>query len=147
MSSSSSNYIDATIITEDELDHIIAVISAIVGMYVYIGAGGGPTKVSPTYYWEGGAFLNHLIGVFSAFIAIAFSFNRDGFVSIAAGKSANPQKTVPASVKHVLYHIILAYNTSILNISLVIPNHHPSNIPTSSSFPIWSVHYCQVFSA
>lgn len=64
-------------------------------------------------------------GGFAAMIGVAmivgFSFQGTELIGIAAGESEDPEKSIPRSIKHVFWRILLFYILTIFVISLIIP--------------------------
>lgn len=71
--------------------------------------------------WKGGqAFHGGVNGLFSVFLAAAFSFQGTELVGITAGESKSPRKDVPKAVNQVFWRILIFYVSCIFLIGLIV---------------------------
>ena len=94
----------------------------VVGVLVIFGIMGGKAPVGMRNFTYGKApFVNGIQGIVSVFLVAGFSFQGTEMIGIAAGESANPEKSVPKAIKSTFWRILLFYICTILVIALILP--------------------------
>ncbi len=101
-------------------------IAAVIGMIILgiflIVTGVGENQASIHYLWDHGGFFPYgAIGVILATSVVMFSFGGTELIGIAAGEASNPQKTIPAAIRQVMWKIIIFYIGSISVIMIISP--------------------------
>ncbi|WP_208440308.1 amino acid permease [Bartonella raoultii] len=101
-------------------------VAAVIGMIIFgiflIVTGIGEKQASIHYLWDHGGFFPYgAIGVILATSVVMFSFGGTELIGIAAGEASNPQKTIPAAIRQVMWRIIVFYIGSISVIMIISP--------------------------
>lgn len=77
-------------------------------------------------YWKDPGAVNHgFKGLCSVFVKISFAFGGTELVGLAAAETADPRKSLPASLKQVFWRIAIFYFVSLGLIGLLIPYNDP----------------------
>ncbi|WP_100331315.1 amino acid permease [Bacillus xiapuensis] len=71
-------------------------------------------------------FHGGLMTIVGVFMAAGYSFQGTELFGVAAGETANPERSIPKAVRQVFWRILLFYIFAILVISLLIPYTAPS---------------------
>ncbi|WP_425277067.1 amino acid permease [Bartonella senegalensis] len=101
-------------------------VAAVIGMIIFgiflIVTGVGENQASIHYLWDHGGFFPYgAIGVVLATSVVMFSFGGTELIGITAGEASNPQKTIPAAIRQVMWRIIIFYIGSISVIMIISP--------------------------
>ncbi|AQX27512.1 MULTISPECIES: amino acid permease [unclassified Bartonella] len=120
------NLIDVRFYGEFEFGLALIKIIAVIGMIVFgifiiiTGMNGGQASIS--YLWDHGGFFPYgAMGVVFATSILMFSFGGTELISIAAGETSDPQKTIPTAIRKVMWRVIIFYIGSISVIMMIIP--------------------------
>ncbi|CAK00842.1 amino acid permease [Bartonella tribocorum] len=111
---------------EFEFSCALIKVSAVIGMIILgiflIVTGVGGNQASIHYLWDHSGFFPYgVIGVVLATSVVMFSFGGTELIGIAAGEAINPQKTIPAAIRQVMWRIIIFYIGSISVIMIISP--------------------------
>ncbi|WP_375675171.1 amino acid permease [Bartonella sp. CL100XZDX] len=111
-----------------EFEFVCALIkvAAVIGMIILgiflIVTGLGENQANIHYLWDHGGFFPYgAVGVVLATSVVMFSFGGTELIGIAAGEASNPQKTIPAAIRQVMWRIIIFYIGSISVIMIISP--------------------------
>ncbi|WP_273789072.1 amino acid permease [Bartonella sp. ML70XJBT] len=101
-------------------------VAAVIGMIIFgiflIVTGIGENQANIHYLWDNGGFFPYgVIGVVLATSVVMFSFGGTELIGVAAGEASNPQKTIPAAIRQVMWRIIIFYIGSISVIMIISP--------------------------
>ncbi|KAG9119183.1 hypothetical protein FRC07_005940, partial [Ceratobasidium sp. 392] len=116
----------------------IKVITAIglIMLGVVLDLGGGPNhdRIGFRYWKNPGPFVQianipgakgRFLGWWSVMIQAAFSYLGTEIISITAGETKNPRRSLPKAIRGVYIRILLFYICGTLVIGLLIPSNHP----------------------
>ncbi|WP_275064951.1 MULTISPECIES: amino acid permease [unclassified Bartonella] len=120
------NLLNVRFYGEFEFGCALIKISAVIGMIILglflIVTGIGENQARVHYLWDHGGFFSYgAIGVVLAISVVMFSFGGTELIGIAAGEASNPQKTIPAAIRQVMWRIIIFYIGSISVIMIISP--------------------------
>lgn len=96
-------------------------ISLIVGILIIFGAIGGPPDYFSNLTVGEAPFVNGISGLIGVFLISGFSFQGTELIGVTAGESANPEKSIPRSIKLTFWQIFLCYVLAIFVIGCVLP--------------------------
>ncbi|OPB31156.1 amino acid permease [Bartonella sp. AR 15-3] len=120
------NLIDVRFYGEFEFGLALIKIIAVVGMIVFgifiIITGMNGSQASINYLWDHGGFFPYgAMGVVFATSILMFSFGGTELISIAAGETSDPQKTIPTAIRKVMWRVVIFYVGSISVIMMISP--------------------------
>ena len=72
-----------------------------------------------------GGFVGGLAAFLGVAMVVGYSFQGTELVGVAAGESADPERTIPKAIRTIFWRILLFYVLSILVIGLLIPHNDP----------------------
>src|SRR5699024_8954373 len=94
----------------------------IVGVLVIFGIMGGQAPIGMrNFTYKDAPFVHGVPGIISVFLVAGFSFQGTEMIGIAAGESANPEKSVPEAIKSTFWRILLFYILTIFVIAVILP--------------------------
>ncbi|MEH7107518.1 S-methylmethionine permease [Bacillus sp. JJ1764] len=70
---------------------------------------------------KGGLFPNGAFAILMTMLAVNFAFSGTELIGIAAGETANPQKTIPKAIRTTLWRLILFFVGTIIVLSALLP--------------------------
>ncbi|MED4040682.1 S-methylmethionine permease [Niallia taxi] len=73
-------------------------------------------------FTSGGLFPNGAITVFMTMLAVNFAFSGTELIGIAAGETANPEKTVPKAIHTTLWRLVIFFVGTIFILSALLPS-------------------------
>ncbi|MBX4336597.1 amino acid permease [Bartonella raoultii] len=111
---------------EFEFSCALIKVAAVIGMIIFgiflIFTGIGENQAGIYNLWEHGGFFPYgAKGVILATSVVMFSFGGTELIGIAAGETSNPQRTIPAAIRQVMWRIIVFYIGSISVIMIISP--------------------------
>lgn len=100
-------------------------VCAMVGFIIFsivITAGGGPVPYRGAKYFDDpGAFANGFKGVVTVLVSCAFAFGGTEISGLAACETANPARSIPSSVRQVLWRTITFFIVGTLMLGFMLP--------------------------
>ena len=132
---SAMNFLPVNFYGEVEFWFCTIKVITIVGFLIFaicIDAGAGQHGYLGFKYWHHpGAFAPYIlqddlatakfVGFWSVMITAGFSYQGTELVGVAAGKTDNPRKTVPAAIRKTFYRILFFFVFSVFFIGLLVP--------------------------
>ncbi|SPO28689.1 probable lysine-specific permease [Ustilago trichophora] len=102
------------------------IVFIIVGIAVNAGANPTHSYLGFKYWTIGDApFVNGFGGWVSSFVTASFAFGGTESLSITAGETRNPSKTIPKTIRNVFWRIIIFYILALFIIGIDIPYNMP----------------------
>ncbi|KAJ1033840.1 hypothetical protein NDA16_000048 [Ustilago loliicola] len=102
------------------------IIFIIVGIVVNAGVNQSKSYLGFRYWTIGDApFVNGFGGWVSSFVTASFAFGGTESLSITAGETRNPSKTIPKTIRNVFWRIIIFYVLALFIIGIDIPYNMP----------------------
>lgn len=98
---------------------ILIGVGAIFGLIGF--QGGQPAPFFANFTSEGGLFPNGLPAVLLTLVMVNFSFQGTEMVGIAAGESQNPEKTLPRSIRNVVWRTLFFFVLAMFVLVAIIP--------------------------
>ncbi|EHS87082.1 Lysine transporter [Limosilactobacillus gastricus PS3] len=106
---------------------VTVIVFLIVGVLVILGIMGGQGPVGlENFTYKKAPFVNGFSGILSVFLVAGFSFQGTEMVGIAAGESADPEKSVPRAIHSTFWRILLFYICTIFVIACILPYTNPN---------------------
>lgn len=101
----------------------VAVIIAflVIGVLLIFGLLPGTTFVGTQHIAESGFLPNGVSGIAAGLLAVAFAFGGIEIVTIAAAEAADPQRSIAAAVRSVIFRISVFYLGCVLVIIFLLP--------------------------
>ncbi|SOV06791.1 probable lysine-specific permease [Ustilago sp. UG-2017a] len=102
------------------------IIFIIVGILVNAGVNQSKSYLGFRYWTIGDApFVNGFGGWVSSFVTASFAFGGTESLSITAGETRNPSKTIPKTIRNVFWCIIIFYILALFIVGIDIPYNMP----------------------
>ncbi|TYR79549.1 amino acid permease [Priestia megaterium] len=83
--------------------------------------GDQPAPYFSNFNTEQGLFPNGVLAVFLTLVAVNFSFQGTELVGIAAGESENPEKTLPRSIRNVIWRTMFFFVLAMFVLVAILP--------------------------
>lgn len=127
---------------------VVALLSWLIYAFVMVMGGGKNGFIGMRYWKDPGMFgpgilvkdikFGQFLGILSALVNAAFTFQGVELVGVSAGEASNPGKAIPRAINRTFFRILVFYMGSIFFLGLLIPfNHDLLNLKGDSS-PLYS---------
>ncbi|WP_455480977.1 amino acid permease [Bartonella sp. B12(2025)] len=120
----SVNLLNVRFYGEFEFSCALIKVAAVIGMIIFgiFLIATGTNGASVQHLWAHGGFFPYgIMGFILATSIVMFSFGGTELISITAGETSNPQKTIPTAIRQVMWRIIIFYVGSIGVIMMISP--------------------------
>lgn len=147
-----TNFLPVRLYGEIEFVSATIKVVALVGWIIYgvvMVLGGGPRGFIGFKYWhDPGVFgpgilvsspvFSKFLGLLSALVNAAFTYQGVELVGVSAGEASNPRKAIPRAINRTFFRILVFYLGSIILLGLLIPYNHDSITLKENASPLSS---------
>jgi amino acid transporter len=145
-----TNFFPVRLYGEIEFVSAIIKVVALVVWIIYavvMVLGGGPKGFIGFKYWhDPGVFgpgilvssptFAKFLGILSALVNAAFTYQGVELVGVSAGEASNPRKAIPRAINRTFFRILVFYLGSIILLGLLIPYNHDSITLKENASPL-----------
>lgn len=119
----------------------VAVIIAflVIGVLLFFGLLPGTSFVGTTHIAESGFLPNGVSGIAAGLLAVAFAFGGIEIVTIAAAEAEDPQRSIAAAVRSVIFRISVFYLGCVTVIILLLPYSQIDGADSAAESPFTQV--------
>jgi lysine-specific permease len=100
---------------------VTVIVFLVIGVATILGILGEHTIGLQNFTIKDAPFVGGVKSIFMIFLIAGFSFQGTELVGIAAGESANPEKTIPKAINTIFWRIIVFYLGTIFVVGAIVP--------------------------
>lgn len=122
---------------------MLIIVLLIAGLIIDLGGGSNHDRIGFRYWKRPGAlagarlvsniYLDRFLGIISAIVLAAFSYQGMELVAIAASETESPRRNITKAVHRVLYRIIIFYILGILMFGMLVASNDPGLLQSSGT--------------